>query len=167
MKKLIPLLCLLLPFASGAQSIERQIVASAGGSASAGSNFRIDYTIGDVAVSTLSGGSHFLTQGFQQPSSSSVFINENPENPFIISIYPNPVREDFLVTVQNVSSGRIKVQVFDIVGQLVVDATPVEVASGAAQVIVPASGLATGTYYVRVMHNNTLLATSKIVRINQ
>ncbi|MFD0861940.1 dockerin type I domain-containing protein [Sungkyunkwania multivorans] len=57
-----------------AQSIERQVVASAGSTISNGS-ITMDFTVGELAVSTISNGSITLTQGFQQGDAIMILLN--------------------------------------------------------------------------------------------
>jgi hypothetical protein len=60
------LLFTLLPFLISAQSLKPKVVASAGGLME-GSNGSLSTTIGEPVIGTFTGGSHYLTQGFQQP----------------------------------------------------------------------------------------------------
>lgn len=53
-----------------AQSLTPQVVASGGGSFTAG-GYTLDFTIGEPTVTTLIAGSSILTQGFQQPNAQS------------------------------------------------------------------------------------------------
>lgn len=48
------------------QEIEREVIGSSGNSSTNGS-VTLDATVGEVAVQTLSNGTIFITQGFQQP----------------------------------------------------------------------------------------------------
>ncbi len=80
----------------------------------------LSWTLGEVAVTTLSGDNLVLTQGFQQPFGGTVGIEPDPIK-WQISAYPNPVRNelrlqfdlpevtDFSLEVQDVS-GRVLFQ---------------------------------------------------------
>ena len=52
--------------ASNAQSIARNVIASAGGTLTAGGSM-INYNIGETVIPTLSAGGSMITQGFEQP----------------------------------------------------------------------------------------------------
>ncbi len=72
----------------GAQSIERQVIGSAGSYASAG-NIQLSWTLGETVVATGSSGSILLTQGFQQPDYNPTSIKPNDPVQGLV-FYPNP-----------------------------------------------------------------------------
>lgn len=82
---LIPIIALSAMTAS-AQSIERQVIASGGGSFSG--SVLVDWTIGETVVATATTGSVILTQGFQQPPSAS--LNTKTPDAAGIKAWPNP-----------------------------------------------------------------------------
>ena len=105
---------------AGAQiTLTPSVIASGGGHAEAG-NISISWTLGELAVTTLTGDGMILTQGFQQPFDIGVGFRPE-EADWKISVYPNPVADelrirfglenpqDFLVEIQDVT-GRILVQ---------------------------------------------------------
>lgn len=71
---------------AAAQSIERQVIASGGGSFSG--SMLVDWTIGETVVATATTGSVILTQGFQQPPSAS--LNTKSPDAAGIKAWPNP-----------------------------------------------------------------------------
>lgn len=75
MKKIIQFIgCLLLGVSfTNAQSIERQVIGSAGNTLSNGT-VTVDFTVGELAVSTITDGTTTLSQGFQQPEVSLSII---------------------------------------------------------------------------------------------
>lgn len=101
-----------------AQSVQLSptVIASAGNYSEAG-GISLSWTMGEVAVTTLSNGNLVLTQGFQQSFLEDVGFSLDPIQWQIIA-YPNPVRDqlriqfdvpdptDFLVEIQDVS-GRL------------------------------------------------------------
>lgn len=56
------------------QSLERQVIGSAGTSAVSG-GYELSFTVGEAVVPTLTAGGYTLTQGFQQPSIVSVVFD--------------------------------------------------------------------------------------------
>ena len=56
-------------------------------------SLKSDFTLGEIAIETISSEDFMLTQGFHQPSLGIISITENPHSR--ISIYPNPTT-DFL-----------------------------------------------------------------------
>jgi hypothetical protein len=65
MKKKLYFLSLLIGMSLQAQSIERQVIGSSGTSFS-NASVQLDFTVGELVVSTLTDGSTILTQGFHQ-----------------------------------------------------------------------------------------------------
>jgi hypothetical protein len=65
LKFLIGFMC--STFIMNAQSIERQVIGSAGTTLSNGT-ISIDFTVGELAVTTITDGTTTLTQGFHQPT---------------------------------------------------------------------------------------------------
>lgn len=92
------------------------VIASAGNYSEAG-GLSLSWTLGEVAVTTLSQGDLVLTQGFQQSFLEDVGFSMDPILWQIIA-YPNPVRDalriqfdvpdpaDFMVDIQD-ASGRL------------------------------------------------------------
>ncbi|WP_452599660.1 hemagglutinin protein [Pontimicrobium sp. MEBiC01747] len=64
-KNIVRLGILLLAFQMNAQSIERQVIGSAGTTLTNGT-VSLDFTVGELAVSTITDGTTTLTQGFHQ-----------------------------------------------------------------------------------------------------
>lgn len=73
------------------QSIERQVIASGGDSATNG-NISLDFTIGEAVVTTLTASDLILTQGFHQGALMTTRVNELPIS-VKYKIYPNPTQE--------------------------------------------------------------------------
>ncbi len=90
MKRLVVLLSILfIATAISAQEIEREVVASAG-TTSTSEGYTISWTLGEVAVSTLSAEGYTLSQGFHQGAYAVTAIDDLlPEN-YEMNVYPNP-----------------------------------------------------------------------------
>ena len=73
--KLVLILSLISYLATAQIQIERQVIGSAGGYFVT-SNLAVSSTVGETMVQTLRNTSTVLTQGFQQPSFSSIIIVE-------------------------------------------------------------------------------------------
>ncbi|MGB1033175.1 MAG: hypothetical protein ACPGWM_11180, partial [Flavobacteriales bacterium] len=74
MKQLYLIVFLLASFLSSAQSIQRQVIAS-GGMRYSNANGSGSATSGQIDYLTI-GESSILTQGFQQPTSTVIIVNE-------------------------------------------------------------------------------------------
>ncbi len=65
MKQFLFIISLLITFSLSSQTIERTVIGSSGATLST-ANASLDFTIGDLVVTTSSNGSNTLTQGFHQ-----------------------------------------------------------------------------------------------------
>ncbi len=109
-------LCLIASI-SMAQSLERQVIGTAGDYVENG-DISLSYTIGEPVIETAITGSIILTQGFQQPDASrtasgvaetGVEVNYN--------IYPNPATD--MLNVQLTSNEKVDliVELYDMGGK--------------------------------------------------
>lgn len=110
---------LLISFVCGithAQTVGGQLVSTTGNSIS-NSTFMLDYSIGEIAVTTISSPSNYLTQGLLQSTFVSVTTGILPSTSSYIELYPNPSiqTEGFKV---NTTETIEKVTVTNSVGQV-------------------------------------------------
>jgi len=105
--------------ASGVAQVELSpTVLSAAGGYSNNGEISLSWTLGELAVTTLSGGNMIMTQGFQQPVDKVVGIRQNKME-WDISVYPNPVRDELQVRFNIKKSGDFIVEVQDVSGRLI------------------------------------------------
>lgn len=83
---------------ANAQTLERQLVASTGGSASAGS-IQLDFSVGDLVVNTTTTTDLMLTQGFHQTYDFSTSVVASEVATFNIVAFPNPTRDQITIRV--------------------------------------------------------------------
>jgi hypothetical protein len=159
---------LLITFTTQAQpSIERYVVASAGGTYFNGSTFEMDYTLGEFAVATLSDANNYLTQGFQQPFvDPGVSVYENPFTSLSISYYPNPTNGNLSLNISNAGEQEFRVELFDLLGQRISAQTGSAGFNGSANFIFDMQNCVTGNYYLRITSNDALVKNLKILKIN-
>jgi len=101
-----------------AQSFSPDVIGSAGAYAASASG-SMSWTIGEVMTETYSSAGNFFTQGFHQPESIPISVNEisSSQN---ISIYPNPTSGEF--TVYGLLSS-VQLQIFNSIGEMVFKTT--------------------------------------------
>jgi hypothetical protein len=138
---------ILLAFCSKAQTNSPTVIASGGDYFVAGS-FTNSFTIGEMAmVSTATTGSFILTQGFQQPAASATGIVEN--NHFLeFSEYPNPSNGSINLDYSMISSGKVRTEVYNALGQIVFNSIE-EKSVGVQHDHVDLSTFANGFYSIR------------------
>jgi hypothetical protein len=120
MKKILLLLFMFgLSIALRAQSLTPFVVSTSGAFFSNGAGM-LSTTIGELAaVTTLTGGSNILTQGFQQPWDFSTSIPEIHNDGMAFDIYPNPSSGNFTLALNTNSDSKVSVKVYDVLGKTV------------------------------------------------
>jgi hypothetical protein len=119
--KIITFLLIYLSFAYLllAQSKDRQVFSSLGGAAAVG-GYEIDFTFGDVFISSFENAPVLLTQGFIQPMDLPT-LSISPLNPRaglpIYTIYPNPTHGAFFIKVSSAEYLELKLELFTIEGK--------------------------------------------------
>lgn len=96
--------------------LHAQEVVSASGETYTNASGSIDYTIGEVAIETISDPSNQLTQGMHQPILQINAIDENEGIAF--NLFPNPVSSNATLVVSAVTPG-MQYEIFDQLGKLV------------------------------------------------
>jgi hypothetical protein len=120
MKKLFSLFSLFLLFNwSVAQQIKPFVVNSAGQNFSA-SSAQLNFNIGEIAITKISGTSNTITQGFLQPKSSLLSVDKN-ELANDHSVYPNPTSDLIHFKINNKESYTIKI--IDAFGRIAFNST--------------------------------------------
>jgi len=117
MKKLFTLL-ITMTFLTGLQaqvSLVNSVIASAGDYQSNGT-ISLSWTLGEVAVTTLSSGNYTLTQGFQQSWDLGVKV-ENIKFDWSVQAYPNPVKEHLNIKFTLDKPGKFSIEIMDITGK--------------------------------------------------
>ena len=150
MRKPISLLffMLLLSVAMSAQITLTPSVISSGGGYAEGDNISISWTLGELAVTTLTGGNMILTQGFQQPFDVGVGIRKDEVN-WDISVYPNPVGDELRVRFDIDKTGDFIVEIQDVTGRLISQVQHTQVHPGDI-ILLNTSAYTTGIYFLKV-----------------
>lgn len=168
MRKL--LLCLLgitLSFTASAQEQSSSVLSSAGNTTK-GTAITLDWTLGELAVSSLATPDGLLTEGFHQPMLRVESMLESPtkkgETNFQMSIAPNPVTSTLSIRIDSEEEGEGELAFWDARGQRLKRAT---VDLSLAQQEWDLSGYASGIYTVTLRdEKGTLLHSYKISKIN-
>jgi hypothetical protein len=100
------------------QSLTPTVIASAG-SYYESTNLKLSYTLGEIAVTTLSTTNLILTQGFQQPTLIISSVNDPDEFDWSIIAYPNPVSDYLNVSFNFMDKQDIIIELSDITGRKV------------------------------------------------
>jgi hypothetical protein len=165
MKTFSPLIVVLMISSVGfSQSLERQVIGSAGDYATSGS-ISLSYTVGEVATTTLSNGNLILTQGFQQPDSDTINSIDEPLFVGDIAVYPNPTSDIVIVKINTDQTG-LSLVLTNPLGQDLV-ATEIDTNGGSYTGEVDMTRLAAGHYmlYLRDARGR-VVTTYKVQKVN-
>jgi len=120
MKRKILLFLLLLPGFSltwGQVQLSPTVISSAGGYAET-TDISLAWTLGELAVSTLSTTGMILTQGFQQPFLLDIGnAIDDPEFNWSVNAYPNPVSEVLNLRFNIDKTMDLQLELYDITGK--------------------------------------------------
>lgn len=112
------LMCLLQ--SSIAQGSRPEVVSTTGGTFS-DETIHLDWTIGEIAISSLSTSSEQLTQGFHQPSYKLVSGSKLPPNIGIIEVFPNPTQDIIRINAKLNRKQKVQIRLIDLQGKIIVD----------------------------------------------
>lgn len=119
MRKTLIIACAVLFFSIYAHAqltVEPNVVAS-GGQYYETDNMTVSWTIGELAVTTLTGSNLILTQGFQQPVGIGTGIVKN-EFEGTIFVYPNPTQNELFIRFDIERSGNYILELQDVTGRI-------------------------------------------------
>lgn len=149
-----------LPLLGVAQSIEPQVIASAGEHFSNG-NVQLSWTLGEVMIDTYDNGTNILTQGFHQTELTVTSIEETLAD-VRLNMYPNPTMEFLNIELGNNGSD-IELQLFDMTGKLVHSD---KIEAYQTKYVLPMEKVATGNYLVQMQSiDGSLNTTHKVMKV--
>ena len=131
-----------------AQNVSPTVVNSSGGFVK-NANHSLEWSLGELAVSTISSSSNVLTQGFLQPFTIMVGTSDKARD-YKIAYFPNPI-EDILY-LKTDHEDILSIQIHDLLGRLIQN-------SDFSQSII-LQHLKTGIYNISLLDKNYQIITS-------
>ena len=122
-----------------AQYITPSVINSTGGTATVG-NLIVDWNLGESMFSTQTNGI-IVTNGQLQPVDEIISLEELNTS-WNISVYPNPTRDEFVITSPN--AGVFEASLFDLAGKFISKQTLMSTNR------MDVRSLANGSYYLQV-----------------
>jgi len=118
MNKILLFLIFTISFSNSfSQDISPNVISSAGATFFSSST-NINWTLGELAITTIQNSKNIISQGFHQ-SNKTTSIGELPKEIGVIHVYPNPT-SDWLKFEINFDKKRfVLVQLFDVNGNLI------------------------------------------------
>ena len=118
---LLGILCILFSMsAARAQRLTPEVITAGAFMYSSGNQY-IDMAVGELVITTISGGQSVITQGFLQPISLSVPCNE-----FTLVYYPNPVQNELTIESSGCDLVLDFVEAYDLFGKIVLSGTTID-----------------------------------------
>ena len=151
MKRKILLFLLLLPGFSliwGQVQLNPTVISSAGGYTET-ADISLAWTLGELAVSTLSTTDMILTQGFQQPFLLDINAIDDPEFNWSVNAYPNPVSEILNLRFNIDKTMDLQLELYDITGKKLVIKMLPSIMPGGRETL-DFSGFRDGIYILKI-----------------
>jgi hypothetical protein len=140
------------------QVYAQQATTASGGDAS-GSGGSVAYSIGQIVYTTNTSSSGSVAQGVQQPYEISIITGLlETDIKLNLSAYPNPTTNYLMLQIDNFDKD-LSYQLFDISGKLLESNTV-----AANSTTINMEQMQTGSYFLKVTQNNTLVKTFKIIK---
>jgi len=144
-------------------AFSQSAVVPAGGTAT-GNGGTATYTVGQIADQRVEAGGKYIIEGVQQPYEiQTVGINNYPGIQLEAVLYPNPTTQYVRLRISNfeIPDYGLSAQLYDLNGRLlhVFEVTDLETQMDLSQ-------YASASYQLRVMDNDRMLKTFKIIKNN-
>lgn len=137
-------------------SVSAQEVVSTQGESYSNVNGSIDFTVGEVIISTGSGGTHDITQGFHQTNWNFLGLEDYAPD-FEATIFPNPTQD--VLNIRTRAFENVTYTLYDAQGKIVLQEKLV-----AEQTPIQVSHLAPGTYSITLNNETTQLKVYKLIK---
>lgn len=137
------------------QTISNEVISSAGETQS-NATVSIDFSVGELAIETISNSSNTLTQGFHQTQFLYINLTEISEPINVIS-YPNPVVNELIVEIPN-NSQTMDLIIYSMEGKII-DSFRIN-----ETLKISFSKFTPGTYIISLKNNTELIKSYKIIK---
>ncbi len=140
--------------------LAQETVLPAGGTAS-GSGGIVSYSVGQTVYMTYNDTDGSVAEGVQQPYEISAisWIDMMTTGDITIEVFPNPAADNLNLEIVGFDGNDLKYQIYDITGNLVRSG---QIPGNRAEVSM--KHLASAPYFLRVLHNNIVVKTFKIIK---
>lgn len=99
------------------QTIQPFVVNTTGGSIG-NTEILIEWSLGEMSITTIGNSSHLVTQGFLQPNLEKQVATEGIVIAADILAFPNPVTDYLYLSAKN--SEKWQIEIFDVAGKMII-----------------------------------------------
>jgi hypothetical protein len=147
-------------FEAAAQSIAPQVLSNCGATIS-NANYHMDWTFGEFAIATIGNSQYDVTQGFHQPYSGTVGIEEGIQNGASSWIWPNPANGELNLGVTRPFENGTMARVLGMDGKMLLSFI---VAPGKSTTVIPIDALAGGSYLLVIENADGIARTHRFIK---
>jgi len=104
---------------SGVTVTAQEVVASSGSSGTI-TGYKVDWTLGEPVIETLTGPANILTQGMHQTNLLVTGLEEMIVPGLEVRVYPNPTSDLLMIEVIQTGNDLFRYELFDITGRKIV-----------------------------------------------
>ena len=139
----------------------QQATVASGGNAF-GNNGSSSYSVGQVAYTNQVGANGSISQGVQQPFEIFTLGKDDfPEIKVAMSVYPNPTTSFINLSVPNLNSENMNLQLLDLNGRIIQSQKIIQ-----SETQISMENLSAAIYILQVSDNNNTIKTFKIIKNN-
>jgi hypothetical protein len=114
--KMKPILIFLMLIFAATTSYAQQVVASSGNTGTI-TGYKVDWTLGEPVIETISGSNFILTQGMHQTKFLITSLNEIEYPGLEVKVYPNPAGNFLKIEVIQTGNEEFQYELTDIAGR--------------------------------------------------
>lgn len=140
-----------------------QVIASTGKSGTQG-GLTFTYTVGEPVITTLTGNSGKLTQGFHQPELCKLVATKDFDlTAWDIEVFPNPTADALTVRFSNEKGSALRASIFNMLGQVMLSDQALTQPGGTR---IDCAAWQPGVYFLQLQDPSTLgVASVRFVRL--
>lgn len=137
---------------------QQQVISSAGNFHSAASG-SISWTLGELAIETLTTAGNILTQGFQQSRLTVTGIGDIPTLDYEIVVYPNPASDHLIIRTDKEQHENLYYHLYDLSGKIVLQDKILE-----SETTITVNHLKSAVYLLRIIDGTRQVRAFKVVK---
>lgn len=139
--------------------VQAQEAILSGGGDATGSGGTVNYSIGQVAYTTVSGANNSVAEGVQQPYEISTILGiDQNQISLTASVYPNPTTGKLSLNVQSEDLTKFRLQLYDVQGKLLKSQELTESLTS-----IDLDQYPTATYILNILDGQALIKSFKII----